>query len=125
LAGRTLLKIQQNQKILREPKAEGTLVARRSSRAFSVRQTDPGDVDQLRVGLIQLLGKENNKPKESNDGAEQGSVDTNGTHKAADEGDGEDHDYYPSLIGFAAADFQAMRYSLTRISLVPTKPIAS
>jgi hypothetical protein len=60
LAGRTLLKIQQNQKILREPKAEGTLVARRSSRAISVRQTDPGDVDQLRVGLIQLLGKENN-----------------------------------------------------------------
>jgi hypothetical protein len=63
----------------------------------------PDDVDKLRLGIIQLLIKENNGGlKEPDDGAKQGSTNSNGTGEA-NEGDGEEEsDYYSGLIGFVA-----------------------
>ena len=82
-------------------RAERARASDEASDLLGSTNASPDDVDQLRLGIIQLLIKENNGGlKEPDDGAKQGSVNSNG---AGDEGDGEEEsDYYSGLIGFVA-----------------------
>jgi len=75
--------------------------------AASGKQT-PHDADQLRLGIIQLLIKENNGGlKEPDNETQQGSPNTASTESSADENYGEGYgedksEYYAGLIGFVA-----------------------
>jgi len=75
--------------------------------AASGKQT-PYDADQLHLGIIELLIKENNGGlKEPNNKTPQGSPNTASTESSADENYGEGYgedksEYYAGLIGFVA-----------------------
>lgn len=66
-------------------------------------ESTPGDIDRLRLGIIQLLIAENARINVPDDEvlkrAPRGSNSGNGT----DEGEGDESDYYPSLIATVAS----------------------
>jgi hypothetical protein len=63
-----------------------------------------GDVDHLRLGLIQLLATENSEMRRPNGKARQASGSSSNKDEAADEEGAEEYsEYYADLIGFVAS----------------------